>query len=48
MKNMVWDWHPPGGSLEADRCDQCGRRPDRLINPEIIETSGEQTGEEDV
>ena len=24
---------PAGGSLEADRCDQCGRRPDRADQP---------------
>lgn len=24
---------PPGGSLEADRCDRCGRRSDRADQP---------------
>ncbi|MEI3339003.1 MAG: peptide deformylase [Eubacterium sp.] len=35
-----------GGSAPQGGCDRCGRWPIIMINPEILETSGEQTGEE--
>lgn len=41
-----WTCSTAGGYLKKNRSDRCGRGPVVMVNPVILETSGEQTGDE--